>query len=141
VREGRWPAPLGLELADRRWALSGSGTSAGTSRESPTRSAMKVLAWGRTLDAAELPTPGEAVDLDALMRRADIVSIHATLAPETRGLIDARRLALMKPTAFLVNTRAGRSSTSARSSTRSRPAHRGAALDVFDEEPLPPAIH
>jgi phosphoglycerate dehydrogenase-like enzyme len=73
------------------------------------------------------------------MRRADIVSIHATLAPETRGLIDARRLALMKPTAYLVNTARGpivdeRALVDALAQRRIA----GAALDVFDEEPLPP---
>ena len=101
---------------------------------------MKVIAWGRTLDAARAAEAGaEAVELDALMRRADIVSIHATLARETRGLIDARRLALMKPTAYLVNTARGpivdeRALVDALAQRRIA----GAALYVFDEEPLPP---
>ena len=140
VREGRWPTPLGRELAGKTIGIVGLGHVGRHVARLANAFDMKVLAWGRTLDAARAAEAGaEAVDLDALMRRADVVSIHATLAPETRGLVDARRLALMKPTAYLVNTARGpivdeRALVDAL-------AHRriaGAALDVFDEEPLPP---
>jgi phosphoglycerate dehydrogenase-like enzyme len=139
VREGRWPAPLGVELADKTFGIVGLGHVGKHVARLANAFGMKVIAWGRTLDAARAADAGaEAVDLDALMRRADVVSIHATLAPETRGLIDARRLALMKPTAYLVNTARGpivdeRALVDALASRRIA----GAALDVFDEEPLP----
>jgi glycerate dehydrogenase len=47
------------------------------------------------------------VDLDTVFRESDVVSLHCPLTPETKGLVDARRLAMMKPTAFLVNTARG----------------------------------
>ena len=77
-------------------------------------------------------------DLDDLMRESDVVSIHVSLGPSSRGLIDARRIGLMKPTAYLVNT--------ARGPIVDEPALvaalvekriAGAGLDVFDTEPLP----
>jgi phosphoglycerate dehydrogenase-like enzyme len=140
VREGRWPAPLGLELADKTMGIVGLGHVGRHVARLANAFGMKVVAWGRALDAARAASAGvEGVDLDALMRRSDIVSIHATLAPETRGLINARRLALMKPTAYLVNTARGpivdeRALVDALAQRRIA----GAALDVFDEEPLPP---
>jgi phosphoglycerate dehydrogenase-like enzyme len=69
---------------------------------------MKVLAWGRRLTSEAAAQAGaEYRELDDLLRSSEIVSIHATLSDETRGLIDARRFALMKPTSFLINTARG----------------------------------
>jgi glyoxylate reductase len=58
-------------------------------------------------DMAPTGLPGFVEDLDELLSQADVVSLHVPLTPETRHLIDARRLALMKPTAVLVNTARG----------------------------------
>jgi D-3-phosphoglycerate dehydrogenase / 2-oxoglutarate reductase len=82
----------------------------------------------------------ELMALDGLLARADIVSIHTFLSPATRHLLDARRLALMRPGAYLVNTARGpivdeAALTEALCSGRLA----GAALDVFEEEPLPPS--
>ena len=80
----------------------------------------------------------ELVGLDELLRTADVVSIHARLVPETRGLIGAAQLALMKPTAILVNT--ARAELIHEESLIAALRHgsiRGAALDVFWQEPLP----
>jgi phosphoglycerate dehydrogenase-like enzyme len=71
--------------------------------------AMRVLAHEPNPDSAFVAEYGvELVGLDDLFRQSDIVSLHAPLLPETAGLVDARRLALMKPTAFLINTARGR---------------------------------
>jgi D-3-phosphoglycerate dehydrogenase / 2-oxoglutarate reductase len=82
----------------------------------------------------------ELVDLDRLMATSDIVSIHARLTAANRGLIGAREIALMKPTAILVNTaRAGLVDEEALLSALQHRSIGGAALDVFGTEPLPAA--
>jgi glyoxylate reductase len=76
--------------------------------------------------------------LDDLLRQSDFVSLHVILSPQTRGLIGARELALMKPTAVLVNTARGPVVNSEALYTALKAgklAH--AALDVTDPEPLP----
>jgi phosphoglycerate dehydrogenase-like enzyme len=90
--------------------------------------------------AADARAHGVAlVDLDTLLRTADIVSVQATLTPETRHLIGARELALMRADAYLVNTARGPlvdEAALARALDEGRIA--GAALDVWEEEPTPP---
>jgi phosphoglycerate dehydrogenase-like enzyme len=86
------------------------------------------------------PPPGvELVDLDRLLREADVVVVLCPLTEETRGLLDADRLALMKPSAFLVNVARGpivdqHALTDALRERRIA----GAALDVFEQEPVGP---
>jgi glycerate dehydrogenase len=94
---------------------------------------MRILAHRRT------PGPdAECVDLETLLRESDVVSLHCPLTPETQGLIDARRLALMKPTALLVNAARGPlvvEADLAAALDAGRIA--GAALDVLSIEPPP----
>jgi D-3-phosphoglycerate dehydrogenase / 2-oxoglutarate reductase len=89
--------------------------------------------------------PAQIVDLPQLLRESDVVSMHARLSEETRHLIGAEQIALMKPTAVLVNTaRSGLVDERALVDALQRRAIGGAALDVFDQEPLPadhPLIH
>ena len=85
------------------------------------------------------PSPTELVDLETLMRESDVVSIHARLTDDTYHLIGEFELSLMKPGAFLVNTaRSGLVDEAALVEALSRRRIMGAALDVFDTEPLPP---
>jgi len=84
------------------------------------------------------PAPAEMTDLESLLRQSDVVSIHARLTPESHHLIGRRQLALMKPTAVLVNTaRSGLVDEQALIDALRRRQIMGAALDVFDVEPLP----
>jgi len=79
------------------------------------------------------------VDKDDLLKRADVVSIHSVLSPRTRGLIGARELALMKPTAILINTSRGPIVQEAALLAALRERRiAGYGADTFDVEPLPP---
>jgi D-3-phosphoglycerate dehydrogenase len=84
------------------------------------------------------PAPATLVDLDTLLRESDVVSIHARLTSESHHLIGERALGLMKPTAVLVNTaRSGLVDEQALARALAERRIMGAALDVFDAEPLP----
>lgn len=101
---------------------------------------MRFLAYDPYLDAALARSlEVQAVDLDTLLSRSDIVSIHCPLTAETRGLLGPARLALMKPTAFLVNMARG-PIVDQRALAEALGAGRlaGAGLDVFEREPPDP---
>jgi phosphoglycerate dehydrogenase-like enzyme len=102
---------------------------------------MRVLGWSpRLTDAAAAAAGAERHELDALLAMADVVTIHASLTPTSRGLLDERRLALMKPNAYLINTARGPivDEEALLEVLRTRRIA-GAGLDVFDAEPLPPS--
>lgn len=139
LRAGRWQTGLGMELAGKTLGIVGLGKIVARIAAFGALVDMRVIATGLRLTAERAAAAGARhTDLDSLMRESDVVSIHLRLSDRTRGLITARHLTLMKPTAFLVNTARGpivdkgalvealRGGTIA-----------GAALDVFDVEPLP----
>ena len=85
-----------------------------------------------------LPKGTEAADPDRICREADVISLHLPLTPQTHHLIDARKLAAMKPTAILINTaRGGLIDEAALAAALEEGRLLGAGLDVFGEEPLP----
>ncbi|MHA1735998.1 MAG: NAD(P)-dependent oxidoreductase, partial [Candidatus Thorarchaeota archaeon] len=85
---------------------------------------------------AERETGAKRVDLDTLLRSSDFVSIHVSLTDETRHLIDRSKLALMKPTAFIINTaRGGVIDEKALIKALDEGKIAGAGLDVFETEP------
>jgi D-3-phosphoglycerate dehydrogenase len=100
---------------------------------------MKVIAWSQNLTPEQARERGaERVEKDELFRRSDVVSIHLILSDRTRGLVGARELGLMKPTAYLINTSRGPIIAEAAMLAVLRDKRiAGAGLDVFDVEPLP----
>lgn len=141
VREGRWQTSIGTELAGKTLGVIGLGRIGGRIAAFGGFLGMRVLAWGPTLTAERAAAGGaQFVPLETLLRESDVVSVTARLGERTRGLIDARHLAMMRPTAFLVNTARGPIVDEAAlvAALRARRIA-GAALDVFDDEPLPPS--
>lgn len=139
VRRGAWNTPLTRVLHGKTFGIIGLGRIGRHVARIASAFGMTVLAWSpRLTDAAAREAGAARRELDALLRESDVVSIHATLAPESRGLLDASRIALMKPGAYLINTARGPIVDEAAliaALTEGRIA--GAGLDVFDIEPLP----
>ena len=138
---GPWQQTEGQMLAGRTLGIIGLGTLGGEVARVGLAFGMQVQAWSANLQAsrcAELGVHG-CESLDELLSTSDIVTIHQVLSDRTRGLLGARELARMRPGSLLVNT--SRSAIvderaliqALRDGTIS-----GAALDVFDQEPLPP---
>jgi len=98
---------------------------------------LRTIAWSRSLTPRKAESLGvePCADLDDLFRRADIVTLHVALKPETRRLVNAARLALMKPNAILINTARGEivDQTALREALQKGKLRAG--LDVFDPEP------
>ena len=100
---------------------------------------MRCIAWSQNLTEADAAAVGVVrVEKDALFGEADVLSVHLKLGERTRGLVGARELGLMKPTAYLVNTSRGPIVDEAALVDALRAGRlAGAGLDVFDTEPLP----
>jgi phosphoglycerate dehydrogenase-like enzyme len=140
LRAGRWQTSVGTDLAGKTLGVVGLGRIGTRIAAFGRFLGMRVLAWGPTLTAERAAAAGAAyTDLDTLLRESDVVTLHTRLSELTRGLIGAERLALMKPTAYLVNTARGPIVDEAALVAALRSGRlAGAALDVFDREPLPP---
>jgi len=140
MKKGEWRTPLTRVLHGKTLGIVGLGHVGRHVAKIANALEMRVLAWGRRLTPEAAAAAGaECCELDHLLRASDVVSVHATLAPETRGLIDARRIGLMKPAAYLINTARGPIVDEAAMIAALRDRRiAGAGLDVFDEEPLPP---
>ena len=146
VSEGRWARspdfcywdyPL-AELADKTMGIVGLGRIGKATAELARAFGMDVIGYDICADAAagELCTP---VGLDEVFQRSDVVSLHCPLTDETTHLVDARRLGLMKPTAFLVNTSRGPLvDEQALADALNAGLIAGAGLDVLAAEPPAP---
>lgn len=139
VRRGEWKTLSTPVLHGKTLGIVGLGRVGRHTARLAQAFGMRVLAWSpRLSDEAAAAAGAQRCDLDALLREADVVSIHAPLTPESRGLLDARRLGLMKPTAYLVNTARGAIvDEPALIATLREKRIAGAGLDVFATEPLP----
>jgi phosphoglycerate dehydrogenase-like enzyme len=139
VRAGRWQISLGPELAGRTLGIVGLGRIGQRVAQIAAAFGMSSVAWSENLTGERAAAAGaRLVAKDELFKTADVVTIHLVLGERTRGLIGRRELALMKPTAYLVNTSRGPLvDEQALVEALEAGSIAGAALDVFDEEPLP----
>ncbi|MFO1317589.1 MAG: NAD(P)-dependent oxidoreductase [Burkholderiales bacterium] len=143
VAEGAWPrGPLsgGREIGGKTLGLIGFGGIGRLTGKLAQGLGMRVLGYDPEVPASSPVWTAHgthARELPALLAEADVVSLHAPLTPSTRGLIDATRLARMKPDAILVNTARGGVVDEAAVAAALRAGRLGgAALDVFEREPL-----
>ena len=139
MREGRWQTTVGVELSGKTLGIAGLGRIGSRVAAFGQFLGMRVVAWGPTLTDERARAAGVTrVDLDELFRQSDVVSLHLLLSDTSRGIVTGRHLALMKPSAYLVNTARGPliDETALVAALRERRIA-GAALDVYDVEPLP----
>jgi glyoxylate reductase len=135
VRSGAWaaggfPEPVGEDVHGATIGIVGYGAIGRAVARRAQAFGMHVLHHSRS---------SQTCDLDELLARSDIVTLHCPLLPETRGLLDTRRLALMRPSAVLVNTARGAIvDEAALVDALAGGRLAGAALDVYADEPRVP---
>jgi phosphoglycerate dehydrogenase-like enzyme len=139
VRSGGWQTSVGRELDGQVLGILGLGDIGSKIARIGTCFGMTVIAWSQNLDAARAEAGGATlVSKDDLFGRSDTLSIHLKLSDRTRGAVGAEELARMKPTSWLVNTSRGPIvDEAALIDALTKQTIGGAALDVFDTEPLP----
>lgn len=138
MHEGGWQGHVSDSLNGKTLGLLGLGKLGARVARVGLALEMEVIAWSQNLTAERCANVGATlVAKDALFRQSDVVSIHLVLSERTRGLVGATELALMKPTAYLVNTSRGPIVEEAAlvEALRKR-SIAGAGLDVYDSEPL-----
>jgi phosphoglycerate dehydrogenase-like enzyme len=138
IREGRWQTTLGRGLKGKTIGIIGLGRK-GTEVAGYARAfGMEIIAWSPNLTDERAHAAGaKRVALSDLLGQSDIVTIHVVLGETTRGLIGKKELASMKPSAIIVNTSRGPIiQQNALIDALEKGVIAGAALDVFDEEPL-----
>jgi D-3-phosphoglycerate dehydrogenase len=136
IRRGHWETLNGVELAGKVLGVVGTGGIGKAMVRLGAGLGMRVIAWNRSGVPADLPCA--AVELDALLGEAHVVSLHLALNEGSRGLIDRRRIGLLRPGAILINTARGAildEPALVEALQAGRIGHAG--LDVFADEPLP----
>jgi phosphoglycerate dehydrogenase-like enzyme len=145
VRTGRWdrqPDLMGDDLIGKTLGIIGLGKTGAELARLAAPFHMKLLSYSPNADPFQAEALGVAlVELDALLRASDFVSLHCRLEDRTRGMLGSRELALLKPTAYLINVGRGELVQEAALVDALRAKRiAGAGLDVFETEPLP-VIH
>ena len=135
MRAGNWLREDGMQLTGKTLGLIGFGGIAAEVARIATGSGMKVIAWNRSSKSY----PGvEFTDLDTVLAKSDIVSLHLLLNDETRGMITRDKIFAMKRGVILVNTARAAIVDEAAMIDALKSGHiRHAGLDVFNTEPLP----
>ncbi|MDE2229784.1 MAG: D-2-hydroxyacid dehydrogenase family protein [Alphaproteobacteria bacterium] len=139
LKLGRWQSTLGIGLHGKTLGVIGLGRLGSQIARIGRVFGMDVIAWSQNLTEVRAKEAGATmVTKDDLFAGADIVTIHLVLGDRTRGLVGAAELGRMKPTAYLINTSRG-PIVQEQALIAALKARRiaGAALDVFDREPLP----
>jgi D-3-phosphoglycerate dehydrogenase len=135
MRAGNWLREDGMQLTGKTLGLIGFGGIAAEVARIALGSGLRVIAWNRTPKSFK---GVEFVDLDALLVRSDVVSLHLLLNDETRGFVTRQRIAAMRPGVLLVNTARGALVDEAAMIDALKSGHiRHAGLDVFNTEPVP----
>jgi phosphoglycerate dehydrogenase-like enzyme len=139
LRSGGWQRFIGDDMAGRTLGVLGLGNVGGAVAQIGKAFGMNVIAWSQNLTPERAAAANVVlVSKEELFRRADVVSVHVVLSDRTRGLVGAPELAMMKPTARLVNTSRGPIVVEADLIAALKTQKiAGAAIDVFDQEPLP----
>jgi phosphoglycerate dehydrogenase-like enzyme len=134
-----WQSTLGTGLHDKTLGVIGLGKLGSKVAEIARVFGMRVIAWSQNLTAERATAAGATLATkEEVFREADIVTVHLQLSARTRGLIGAADFALMKPTAYFVNTSRGPIvSEAALIETLKAGRIAGAGIDVYDIEPLP----
>ena len=142
VRAGGWQTTVGQELEGKVLGVVGLGRIGAQVARIGLAFRMKIIAWSQNMTPEIAGAAGATmVPKSELFRQADIVTVHLVLSKRTRGLIGAAELEVMKPTARLINTSRGPIvDEAALIAALQSNSIAGAALDVFDQEPLP-AMH
>jgi len=139
VRAGRWQEHVGVELAGKTLGVAGLGRLGQRVARVGLAFEMRVIAWSQNLDPALARSLDvEPVTKRELMMASDIVTLHLRLSERTRGVIGPEEITLMRPSSYLVNTSRGPLvDTEALLAALRDGRIAGAAVDVYDEEPLP----
>jgi phosphoglycerate dehydrogenase-like enzyme len=139
MRHGGWQTRIGHRVAGKTLGMLGLGRLGSGVARVGLAFGMKAIAWSQNLTAEKAAAQGvERVEKDELFRRSDILSVHLVLSDRSRGLVGAREIGLMKPSAILVNTSRGPiCDTAAIIETLKAGRLAYAGFDVYDQEPLP----
>src|SRR6201997_1205403 len=140
MRDGAWQATAGMTLSGKTLGLLGLGRVGKRMAEYAKIFGLQVIAWSQNLTDDTASAAGASrVEKAALFEESDVISVHLVLSERTRGLVGEPELALMKPTAYLINTSRGPIVDEAALLAALRSGRiAGAGLDVYDIEPPPP---
>jgi phosphoglycerate dehydrogenase-like enzyme len=139
LRNGGWQTAVGADLHDKTLGVLGLGTIGSRVAAIGRSFGMDVIAWSQNLTREKAEASGaRLVSREKLFREADFLTIHLVLSARSRGTVGKPEFGLMKPTAFLINTARGPIvDEAALVETLRDQKIAGAAIDVFDQEPLP----
>lgn len=138
LRANGWQQKIGVDLHGKTLAVLGLGNIGSQIAVIAKAFGMNVISWSQNLTAEKAEAAGTTlVTKEELFKQADFLSVHLVLGPRSKGLVGRSELALMKPTAFLINTSRGPIvEESALIEALEKNVIAGAAIDVYDQEPL-----